>query len=777
VRRSLYQAVRIVSRLNRIIPKSIGLALAIAVLFLSIASAQSNLSLDGQIYDKNDGSAISNATIEIIDLGTKTKSNNLGSFAFKNVPTGLYSIKITAVGYDDTTLNHLDIKPDITQRVTIKMSERVYELGKIVVRSKKPEICGNRVIVISRTEIQQSHSRDLSKILETIEGVLIQKAGPSGESHIRIRGCDPGHVLVLIDGQKINPSGSGIADLSGIPVDIIERIELYKGGSSAEFGPDALAGAINIITRPVRLFEKAAVDARQGWGIWDTKITELNLSNPVYFKNFSNRWSFLSRQSDGDFSYAYSVTGSNGTDSTHTGIRLNNSFESNNFFVSGIYQLSGKISLSYSGQNYNSKRGLPDRATRQNETAKMSDRRKLFTGAFNYKVADVRKLELEFGYSQYDQHFHDIDTLGTLRYDSEFINDIYTLRHNQNYSFFNGNMSRYTIMYRHEVLNHTDRLRPLLSMGRTSRNNFSTQAAVSQKADLSEFILFDIMSLNAAVRFDISRTEKDSTSYADTVKTNSTKQISPNFGLALSKGENISYIIRASYGKSFRLPTLNALFWKGDVRSSGNPGLKPEKSEHSEAGVELKLDFGDIMISAGLTYFHSFVKDLVVWAPNAQGVWRPKNLALSQTTGHEDFVHIDLFRNKIRISYENTISTSLNKTAGHNSYGKRLSFSPHYITTISARLNLSPLFCSYSVRLVGRAYINEANTRYYDAYRLDDARLGLSYNLSDNWQISIRAEIENIFDTNYVLMTHYPMPGRSWSLFIGLNYQKGKENK
>jgi len=178
-----------------------------------------------------------------------------------------------------------------------------------------------------------------------------------------------------------------------------------------------------------------------------------------------------------------------------------------------------------------------------------------------------------------------------------------------------------------------------------------------------------------------------------------------------------------------------------------------------------------------LTYFHSFVKDLVVWAPNAQGVWTPKNLARSQTTGHEDFVHINLLKNKIRISYQNTISTSLNKTSGHNSYGKKLSFSPHYITTISVRLNIASLFCSYSARLVDRAFTNGANTRYYDAYRLDDARLGLNYDLSDNWQVSARAEIENIFDTDYVLMTHYPMSGRQWNIFIGINYNIRKENK
>lgn len=779
--RFFYQALRLVFRVNSITLKLIGPALAVVILLFSITSAQSNLSLDGQIYDNNDGSAIQNATIEILELGLKTVSDNLGSFAFEHIPPGLYSIKLTAAGYDDTTLYYLDIKSDITQKVTIRMSGKVYELGKIVVqnnKSKKIDITSDRVTIISRSEIKQNNFRELSEILETVEGVSIQKMGPSGESQIRIRGSNPGQVLVLLDGQKINPSGSGVADLGGIPVETIERIELHKGGAGAEFGPDALAGAVNIITRPAKLFEKISFGVAQSRGDWNTGSTELNLSNPINIKYISSRWCYLSKKSDGDFDYSYKVNVLGGIDIPYEGTRLNNSSKSDNIFVSGIYQPSEKISVSYSGRYYDSKHGLPDRAKRQNETAAMSDMRKLLTSAFNYKASDIHRLEIEFGYSQYNQHFLDIDTSRTLRYDSEFINDIYTLQHNQSYAFLNGNLTRYSIMYRNEKLNQTDRLRPLMSMGKTNRNNFSAQFSLSQKADLSKFKLFDIMTVDGAVRFDLSRTEKDSTSYADTVRSNSTKQVSPKFGFALSKGEKFSYIIRASYGKSFRLPTLNALFWKGNVRSSGNPGLKPEKSEHSEAGIELKFDFGDISISGGLTYFHSFIKDLVVWSPNSQGVWRPNNLALSQTTGHEDFVHLNLLNNKIKLSYQNTISTAVNKTPGNNSYGKRLTFSPHYITTIAARLNISPLFCSYSVRLVDQAFINAANSRPpYEAYRLDDARFGLKLNLLNNWQMSASAKIENIFNTDYKLMMHYPMPGRQWSIFVGINYNIRKESK
>ena len=55
--------------------------------------------------------------------------------------------------------------------------------------------------------------------------------------------------------------------------------------------------------------------------------------------------------------------------------------------------------------------------------------------------------------------------------------------------------------------------------------------------------------------------------------------------------------------------------------------------------------------------------------------------------------------------------------------------------------------------------------------------LGLKIKYANNWLVSLSAKIDNIYDSNYVLMMHYPMPGRHWSISIGLNYNIGKENK
>ena len=381
-------------------------------------------------------------------------------------------------------------------------------------------------------------------------------------------------------------------------------------------------------------------------------------------------------------------------------------------------------------------------------------------------------MNISAGYSRFQQHFIDDDSSSAYKFNSEFINEIYLFESDLRLSLWTGSKTRYSTKFQHEYLNHADNQRPNMSMGHSERNNLSAMFSMEQQIDISSLKIFNLVVLDASARYNYAKTEKDSTSFQDTVRTNSVSDWTPKVGLALSGGSKISYIFRTSYGRSFRLPGINALFWKGDVQSTGNPGLKPEKSEHSEAGAEIQWKRGIIDISAGATYYHSSITDLVVWAQNSQGIWVPKNLARAQITGHEDFVRINFFDKKLIFEYQNCITTALNKVAEENSYNKSLTFSPGYTTGLSLKINLAPLYGAYQVRLVDDAYTNAANTRSYPSYRLDNARLGLKLEIAKHWQFTTEARADNINDHNYVLIAHYPMTGRERSFHIGLSYGK-----
>lgn len=73
-----------------------------------------------------------------------------------------------------------------------------------------------------------------------------------GIATLELRGLGPERTLVLLNGRRIVSGGngaSGVVDLSMIPVSIVDRVEIFKSGASVEYGADAVAGVVNIITR------------------------------------------------------------------------------------------------------------------------------------------------------------------------------------------------------------------------------------------------------------------------------------------------------------------------------------------------------------------------------------------------------------------------------------------------------------------------------------------------------------------------------------------------
>lgn len=116
------------------------------------------------------------------------------------------------------------------------------------------------VSVITRDEIERqgggSNAVDLLRMLPGFE--ITRTGGPASVSNVFLRGAESRHLLVLIDGVRVDTqSGSGGATWEAIPASQIERIEVVRGAASAIYGSDAIAGVVQIFTRtgqgPARL--------------------------------------------------------------------------------------------------------------------------------------------------------------------------------------------------------------------------------------------------------------------------------------------------------------------------------------------------------------------------------------------------------------------------------------------------------------------------------------------------------------------------------------------
>ncbi|WP_426578437.1 TonB-dependent vitamin B12 receptor BtuB [Xenorhabdus stockiae] len=106
------------------------------------------------------------------------------------------------------------------------------------------------VTIVTRDEIDSWQSNSLVDVLRRLPGVDISQYGGIGQSSsLFIRGSDSRHVLILVDGIRLNQAGiTGSSDLSQIPLSLVQKIEYIRGARSAVYGSDAIGGVLNIIT-------------------------------------------------------------------------------------------------------------------------------------------------------------------------------------------------------------------------------------------------------------------------------------------------------------------------------------------------------------------------------------------------------------------------------------------------------------------------------------------------------------------------------------------------
>jgi len=751
----------------RIFASTIG----VIVLLPIVSSAQSDARLIGCVYDKSDGSPVITAQVELVGTNYSTKIDERGCFVFEQIPVGIYRVAVSDFGYKDYLSNVLRVEVDIARSVDIALDRKLHRVDDIRVSGSQLMLESDRVAVLDRDQIPIARPSNLADLLETIEGINVQRTGgSSGEARVSIRGSDPRHVLVLLDGQKINASGSGVADLNTIPVEIIERVEVHKGGGAAEFGPEALAGVINIITQPQLGIGPQTYTGEHRRGQWSIESLKLSCDNVVASDHLTTRMAVSSQKAVGDFPFTYNVSP---VDTVIEGIRINNRSQATSLFAAATMRLGRYSQLSCSGQAYRSEHGLPGRAATQNESASQEDDRDLLTARWSHDWSVRSNVQARLGYSRFYQHFEDRDNVPASRFDTEYDNTVWDAQITNRVAPFRWNQLVVGLQFRHDHLDHADLLRPTWSMGETTRKSRAIFVSDKQNFDISSLGLASELSLDAAVRYDLAETDKEPTSLLDQMGGHRVEHWSPRVGMSLSRRGQVTWIARASYGKSLQLPAINALFWKNDAVSRGNPGLRPEQSEHSEAGIEAHTGSGPIQIRAGLTYFHSYVSDLIVWAQGYQNVWRPENIAAAMLVGHEDFITLSFSDRLLELSYQNTITTSRNRSGTQAVRDRDLTFTPHYITNLAVRLNHSFLYGSYSVRLVGKRYSLPNNQKYFDAYRLDDLMLGLRLQPWRSWEVDVNLRVNNLRDESYVLISHFPMPGREFEFGLRVTFGLG----
>lgn len=477
-------------------------------------------------------------------------------------------------------------------------AQPVEPLEPVVITATKIETpaarVGASVTVITEDELEAYDYTRIEDALRQVPGVEVQRSGGPGKTtSIRIRGANPGQVQIMVDGMRVKSPTLGTAELSELTLDAVERIEVVRGPQSSLHGADAIGGVVNIITRKGRGPVRATLHT-QG-GSHDTFVQRAELTGAVSAFNFTLAGSRLDTAGRFD---------NDDTGQTALAARVG-------------YDFPWKGELSLTGRYTHLAVDVPIHdvnPTIFDPNSRSRTETWLYTATYTQPVTRWWDLTVRAGQWWNQLFFRDDpppppplttfpDTrlrsrIDTRRSELETVNAFHP--------------ARWTTLivgaeYRAER--------------GTSRGEFTETTDTVSVFLQDELRLFDRLFVTGGARWE------DNNRFGSEV----VPQVSAAFNL-----RETGTRLRAAWGRGFRAPTINDLFFPG----FGNPDLEPERSESWEAGFDQRLARNRVRF--GATYFHNDFEDLIqfVFDPSTFLLF-PENVGRARTRGVEVYGEIE----------------------------------------------------------------------------------------------------------------------------------------
>lgn len=243
----------------------------------------SDANVIGHVIDKKSGEHL--AFINIFLKGTTigTVSDATGHYFLKNLPEGKYTLVMQSIGYQ-TIERTVTLRKGKTLEVNFEALEDAISLDGVVVSANRNEttrrLAPSLVNVLDSRMFEANNATSLSDGLNFQPGVRVENNCQNcGFQQVRINGLEGPYTQILLDSRPIFSALTGVYGLEQVPANMIERVEVMRGGGSALFGSSAIAGTINIITKePLRNSAQVAHSLTMTGGSRPDNNTTLNAS-------------------------------------------------------------------------------------------------------------------------------------------------------------------------------------------------------------------------------------------------------------------------------------------------------------------------------------------------------------------------------------------------------------------------------------------------------------------------------------------------------------------
>ncbi len=648
---------------------------------------------------------------------------------------------------------------DSTQNVCDTASDGVFKLGEVIVTASRTKGVGS---VVNAAEIQRFAKTDVARALNVLPGITLSAVGPRNESMVYLRGFDLRQVPLLIDGVPVYIPYDGYVDLARFTTFDLAEVNVSKGYTSIVYGPNALGGAINLITRkPVKKFE---FNGASGWMSGGYR-TNINVGSNLGKFYIQGGFSKLVRDSfplSDDFVPARTEQG---------GWRNNSYSEDEKYNIKIAFTPNNRSEYAISYINQQGKKGTPPYAGSDTLNSQFRNPRfwqwpywnkesLYFISSTGFKAGQYIKTRLYYGkFRNLLNSYNDANYTAITRPYAfkSYYND---------YSF--GGIAEYgqrlsakdeikaTVQYKQDVHRENNEGEPVRTMSDgTFTVGVENEFRFTPKLLLRTGVSFNNRSSIQAQNYN--PTTKQISDYPD--NSNNAFNVQGGLEFGLNEKDNLNLAV----ARKTRFATTKDRYSYRMGTAIPNPDLNAE----SVVNYELGYKRSDPKLNAQAALFYSRISNTILMVNNVQrnsvtNVWQSQ----LQNVGKSEYLGVEA-------GVDYLIVPSL-KAGANYTYIKRNNLTNPNVYFIDVPQHKLFGFLQYSLkdRLTVQVNSEYNSDRYSTSYGTKTLSFALlNTNLSVHvWKwFSLEGGINNIADKNYALAEGYPEPGRNY--FFNLLYR------
>jgi outer membrane receptor protein involved in Fe transport len=705
--------------------------------------------------------------------------------------------KISLIYWFFMTILSLMLYPDTsTWAENIPMDHQPYTLGEVVVTADKPDAEGPVTIAkVTAKDIEQQNATNLGEALKLVPGVYFRQGRSKEGYYITMRGFEQENVLILLDGIPLGVPYEGLVNLTDIPVQNIAEIKVIKGNASVLYGPNAMGGVINIITKKGTTDPQLSVSYQQS--DYDTHHLSLthgwSLGPFSYFLGASRRESDGYRLSDtftlpAEVLASMAVSPANPTSlpnvpiAPDSGKRENSYYDKDAFTFTGNLGMGSRHDLGISFEYYNNDYGVPPVPIfREHKKGffyfprywQFSDwERYTLNITEEARLSEMFRIKTRIFYDNYDNTLKTYDdaTYSTQNRigppSGNSIYDDYSLGA-QIQTFWDGlsgNHISFGFQFKKDIHRENFNESPFDKF-----ESYTYSVALEDRIDLS-----DKLALTIGASYDVF--DKKTLDMAGEGKLNPGEDVgafSPQIGLSYDLSDTLN--IYGSAGRKVRFPTMRNLYSEGIIGPQGNPNLKEERSDNYEVGTIWKPSQ---KVRTQLALFYSDIQNMINFDNIIGRFEQYKNADIA---GVDASIFSQLTRSlSAQLSYTFLYARNDSSVIIENEYYPSLVYTPdelpyrpehsvHLDITqqfdFGCRINLNGGYTSrqpyYGHVDLANNKLMTANQKWLDEYWLFNGKI--SQTIKQKYEIF--AAVENMFDEAYEDIAM--IPGRGRTFWIG----------